>query len=530
LSVTVRFCGAARTVTGSCYLFQSKSSRVLVDCGLFQGPKTLKALNYSAFPFRPADIDVVLLTHAHIDHSGLLPKLVRAGFRGKILATRGTIDLCSYLLPDAGNIQESEVATFNRRNAARGRAEVSPIYTQADAITALDSFRPVEYERWLDALPGVRARYWNAGHLLGSASIELEFAEAGLSGAPLRVLASGDIGPDAKLLEPDPQAPTGFDYVISESTYGDTDRPATTAQVRRERLASEVRDASVAGGALLIPAFAVERTQELVADLIDLMDRGEVPTAPVFLDSPLAIRATEVFRRHSSSLDADINRLLNSPHLRFTETVEESKAIAKLSGFHIIIAASGMCDAGRIRHHLKRWLWNNGATVLLVGFQARGTLGRFLVDGVKAVRIQGEEIKVAARIRRIDEYSGHADGPELARWIAARRPIQRGVFLVHGEEPALSGLSERISERTIPAAQVFRPILDDIYELSTVAPTPLDVQHRRRLAPEAVVALDWHNDMSELILDINERIESAADDRARGVIIRRLRRALNAET
>ena len=193
---------------------------------------------------------------------------------------------------------------------------------------------------------------------------------------------------------------------------------------------------------LLIPAFAVERTQELIVDIVDLMERGEVAAAPIFLDSPLAIRATEVFRRHRASLDPDIDvdRLLRSPHLRFTETVDESKSIAKLTGFHIIIAASGMCDAGRIRHHLKRWLWNSGSTVLLVGFQAHGTLGRFLADGAKAVRIQGEVIKVAARIRRIDEYSGHADGPELARWIAARRPVRRGVFLVHGEEPRTPGI------------------------------------------------------------------------------------------
>jgi metallo-beta-lactamase family protein len=436
------------------------------------------------------------------------------------------------MLPDAGSIQESEVRTLNRRNAERGRSEVTPIYTQADAIESLDAFRPVEYGAWIEVIAGIRARYWNAGHLLGSASIELEFAAEGSSGQPLRVLASGDIGPDAKLLHPDPAAPTGFDYVISEATYGDTDRPPTTPQARRERLAAEVRDAAVAKGAMLIPAFAVERTQELIADLIDLMEGGGIPTAPIFLDSPLAIRATEVFRQHSSSLapDIDLHRLLNSPHLRFTETVDESKSIAKLTSFHIIIAASGMCEAGRIRHHLKRWLWNSGATVLLVGFQAQGTLGRFLEDGAKAVRIQGEEIKVAARIRSIDEYSGHADGPELARWISARRPVQRGVFLVHGEEPAISGLSERIAERTIPAAQVFRPILDDIYELSTPAPTPLDVSHRRRLAPEAVVALDWHNDMSKLILDINDRIEAAADDRARGVIVRKLRRALEQES
>ena len=529
MSITARFCGAARTVTGSCYLFETPRTRLLVDCGLFQGSKTLKALNYGAFPFHPTHIDTVLLTHAHIDHSGLLPKLVREGFRGRIMATRGTIDLCSCLLPDAGSIQESEVETLNRRNAARGRAHVEPIYTKADAIASLNSFRPIDYETWFEAGPGVRARYWNAGHLLGSASIELEFLDTDTIDRSLRILVSGDIGPDSKLLEPDPQAPSAFDYVIVEATYGGTDRPPTTPQARRQRLATEVREAQARKGALLIPAFAVERTQELIVDLVALMEQGDVPAAPIFLDSPLAIRATEVFCQHAASLggDIDVEQLLRSPHLRFTETANESKAIEKLAGFHIIIAASGMCDAGRIRHHLKHWLWNCSATVLLVGYQAHGTLGRFLSDGEKAVRIQGEEIRVAAKIRCIDEYSGHADGPELARWIAGRRPVRRGVFLVHGEEPAISGLSARIAERIVPEAMIFRPILDDIYDLSTSAPTPIDVTHRRRLAPEAVISLDWHNDMSKLILEINARIDTAADDRARGVIIRRLRRALD---
>src|SRR5690349_17787706 len=207
MSVTLRICGAARTVTGSSYLFQTASGRLLVDCGLFQGHRTLKELNYGAFPFRAADIDAVLLTHAHIDHSGLLPKLVRGGFEGPILATRGTIDLCSYMLPDSGSIQESEVAALNRRNSARGRKEVAPIYTQANAIASLQSFRPVAYETWVEVIPGVRARYWNAGHLLGSASIELEFTATNGT-RPLRVLVSGDVGPEAKLLQPDPQAPS----------------------------------------------------------------------------------------------------------------------------------------------------------------------------------------------------------------------------------------------------------------------------------------------------------------------------------
>lgn len=531
MSIKLRFCGAARTVTGSCHLFETPAGRLLVDCGLFQGPKTLKELNYAAFPFSPTDISAVLLTHAHIDHSGLIPKLVRGGFSGRIFATRGTIDLCSFMLPDAGSIQESEVATLNRRNAARGRGEVSPIYTQADAVVSLNFFRAADYESWFEPMPGVRARYWNAGHLLGSASIEMEFGGEGKGGKPLRVLASGDIGPDVKLLQPDPEGPTGIDYLICESTYGDKDRPPITRESRRQHLATEIREAHSRGGALLIPAFAVERTQELIVDLIDLMERGEVPAAPIFLDSPLAIHATEVFRQHSESLQADVDagRLLGSPHLHCTETVDESKSIARIVGFHIIIAASGMCDAGRIRHHLKRWLWQSKATVLLVGFQAHGTLGRFLNDGIKSVRIQGEQINVAARIRQLDEYSGHADGPELARWIASRRPIERGVFLVHGEEAALAGLTDRIAERAVPAAKVFSPLLDDIYELTTTAPTPVDVLHRRRLAPEAVTNLDWHNDMSKLIIDINDAVDAAADDRGRRIVIRKLRRALEAK-
>ena len=232
-----------------------------------------------------------------------------------------------------------------------------PIYTQADAVATLDAFRAVEYQTWFEpAIAGIRARYWNAGHLLGSASIEIEFAGEGESGRPLRVLVSGDLGPDAKLLQPDPEAPANFDYVIAESTYGDSDRPTTTPVLRRAHLAAEVRDAAAAKGALLIPAFAVERTQELIVDLIRLMQQEDVPSAPIFLDSPLAIRATEVFRRHAASLDLDVDleRFLSSPQLRFTETVDESKSISRLSGFHIIIAASGMCDAGRIRESLEK--------------------------------------------------------------------------------------------------------------------------------------------------------------------------------
>jgi metallo-beta-lactamase family protein len=325
----MRVCGAARTVTGLSLLFEAPGgARFLVDCGMFQGPKSLKALNYEPFPFDPHGLDLVLLTHAHIDHSGLLPKLRNAGFRGPIHATRPTTDLCSVMLPDAGHIQEMEVETLNRRNRRRGGAgPVTPIYTAEDAESMLGQFRAVELDRWFEPAEGVRARYWKAGHMLGSASIELEF---GKGEAAVRELVSGDLGPDCSVLQADPEGPAGVDHVVCESTYGDEDRRCAPAEERRARLAEIVRKASRRGGALLVPAFAVERAQEVLWDLVALMEAGRVPEAPVYLDSPLAIRATRVFLRHAAALEegAALSRALRSPRLRFTETGDESRAIA----------------------------------------------------------------------------------------------------------------------------------------------------------------------------------------------------------
>ncbi|HUY69371.1 MAG TPA: MBL fold metallo-hydrolase [Alphaproteobacteria bacterium] len=528
MSVTLKICGAARTVTGSCHLFQAGNTKFLVDCGLFQGPKTVKALNYEVFPFNPKDIAFVLLTHAHIDHSGLLPKLVKSGFGGPIVATQGTMDLCSCMLPDSGHIQEMEVEDLNRRNKRRGRPEVTPIYTAADVEATLRAFKPVAYETWVEPAPGIRARYWNAGHILGSASIEIEITEKA-GDKPLRILASGDLGSEAKLLQPNPEAPHDLDYVICESTYGGTVRPRVTPEERRQHLAKEIHEAAKRKGALVIPAFAVERTQELLTDILVLMNRGTIPSAPVFLDSPLAIRATEIFLAHADETESaeQIKGIPQSPNLRFTETADESRAIERFRGFHIIIAASGMCDAGRIRHHLRHWLWDERGTVLLVGFQAMGTLGRLLEDGVKAVRIQGEEVRVRAQIRKLDEYSGHADGAELAQWLEARHPIKRGLFLVHGEEANMDSLAARISGRIVKPEALFRPALDDVYELSAVSPKLISNETGRRLAPEAMAHLDWHNELSKLLLDISDRLDKEASDRARDVVIRRLRRSLD---
>jgi metallo-beta-lactamase family protein len=527
MTIKLTFHGAARAVTGSCYLLDVAGRKLLVDCGMFQGSKTETALNYRPFPFEPASLDAMLLTHAHIDHSGLIPKLVKHGYRGPIHATEATVDLCSIMLPDSGHVQEMEVRQLNDRNRRRGRPLVEPIYTMADAERSLPQFAVVSYGRWFEPLPGVRARYWNAGHLLGSASIELEIVHAQPS--PLRLLFSGDIGPAFKLLQPDPEGPSDLDYVLCEATYGAIDRPEKNDVDRRTLLAAEIAAAAHRKGALLIPSFAVERTQELVTDLAILIAQGALPDFPLFIDSPLALKATAFFRKYASSLDNGelMLKAFKSPHVRLMETVEDSKSLNRLSGFHAVIAASGMCEAGRIRHHLKNRLWQPATTVLLASYQAQGTLGRLLADGATRVRIQGEEIEVRAAIRRIDEYSGHADAPELLAWLKARAPVRRGLFLVHGEMSGMDGLTGRVAGDFIAGERIFRPALDDSYDLTEEQPALIPAP-QRRLAPAAVGHLDSHNDLSKLLLDISDEIAKAPDEKVRGVILRRLRRALTA--
>ena len=529
MSLRLRFHGAAHAVTGSCFLLETSQSRVLVDCGMFQGSKSEKELNYRPFPWPVQSIDALALTHAHIDHSGLIPKLTRNGYKGLIYATSASVDLCAIMLRDSGHIQEVEVDQLNRRNSRRGkRSQIEPIYIAADAESAMDQFRPIPYHQWFELAAGIRGRFWNAGHLLGSASLEVEVAEISDQAYPTRLLFSGDLGPAGKMLHPDAEGPGGIDYLICESTYGDTDREETTPERRRGALALEVKEAARLGGALLIPSFAVERTQELLVDLVALMDSGVVKRAPIYIDSPLATKASAAFAHHASELEGGDKLLhaLKAPQVRFTETTEQSMALDNVREFHIVIAASGMCEAGRIRHRLRNWLWREEATVLLVGYQAKGTLGRILLDGETRVRIQGDEINVRARIRSLDLYSGHADAPELAAWAQARLPISRNVFLVHGEESALAGLAARISAFVEPERIVI-PRLDDCYELSAAGAKLLDGQAPRRMSPEVVGRLDWHNDLSKLILDIGAQIELAPDDKSKAVVIRRLRRALD---
>lgn len=527
MPLRLAFHGASRCVTGSCFRLETDHGQLLVDCGMFQGPKTEKELNYRPFPFVPRDIGAVILSHAHIDHSGLLPKLTREGYAGPIYATSATVDLAGVMLPDSAYIQEMEVEQLNRRNARRNRPRVEPIYRMADVARTIGQFREVAYSTWFEPVPGVRARFWNAGHLLGSASIEVEARDGERT---VRILFSADIGPDYKLLHPDPTGPSGLDYILCEGTYGDRDRIDATAGNRRIVLRDEVRAAIDPRGVMLIPSFAVERAQELISDLVQLMNEGQLPEIPIYVDSPLASKATRVFAEHAADLEAgdDLIRGLRSRNVRFTQSVEESKALDRLDHFHIVIAASGMCEAGRIRHRLRNWIWREEATVLLVGFQAEGTLGRILKDGAAEVRIQGDEFKVCARIRAIDLYSGHADGPELAAWIAKRLPLRHQLFLIHGEEPALIGLKARV-EGIVDPDRIVLPAIDQAFELTPEGARTLAEVAPPRVAPDTVGRLDWHNDVSRLILDVNDALSAAADDKARSILIRRLRRALQEE-
>jgi metallo-beta-lactamase family protein len=431
---------------------------------MFQGPKTEKELNYRPFPFDPDKIDAVLLSHAHIDHAGLLPKLVRHGFAGPIHATPATADLAGVMLPDSAHIQEIEVEQLNRRAARRDRGTVSPIYGAGDVDACLKLFRPQPYDAWFAVLPGLRARFWNAGHLLGSASIEIEVAQA--DAPPLRLLFSGDIGPDYKLMHPDPEAPSGLDYVICESTYGDRDRIDATADHRRKLLSEEVKAAMHPHGVLLIPSFAVERAQELISDLGRLMAEGALPLIPVYVDSPLATKATRVFAKHHKELEEGavlMQGLVAAPALHRDARAEHGARPAP--GVPHRHRGLGHVRGGADPAPAQDLALARRGDGLFTGFQAVGTLGRILQDGARSVRIQGEEFTVRARIRTLDLYSGHADGTELRDWIAARLPIRHEVFLVHGEEAAMAALARRLTGIVDPA-KVLRPELDEGFALT----------------------------------------------------------------
>ncbi len=522
MTTEVTFHGACGLVTGSCFEVRTQRAGILIDCGMFQGTKTVKQLNYGAFPFDPSSISAVLLTHAHIDHCGLLPKLMAAGSRCPVIATSATADLLTYVLPDSGYVQEQEVERLNRRNRQRGLAPVEPIYTRAQGAACARHVVSRPIDRWFDVAPGFRARFWDAAHILGSASVEVEVVE-GEGQAPLRLLFSGDIGPGDKAIQGVPLAPTGVDYLFSESTYGDRVRAGRDPATRRAALRKEIDAGLDAGGLILIPAFAVERTQELLVDLDWLFEHGDLPPVPVFVDSPLATQATEVFAKHLAGTSGI--RPFNRSNLHFVGDAQSSRKLARLRGGAVIIAGSGMCDAGRIRHHLKNNLSQSTATVLLVGYQAPGTLGRLLAGGVRRVRIEGEEVAVKARLRELNGYSGHADQQGLIDWIKCRLPVKHQIFLVHGEEEARQGLSARLTAEGIAAASIRLPQLGETVALTAAGAHTKRVRARVDLA--AGGAFDWHNAYAQTLLTLRERLEKMPDDRARKALLGKVAKTLD---
>jgi metallo-beta-lactamase family protein len=433
---SIRFLGAAGTVTGARFLVEWGAVRVLVDAGLFQGRKELRLRNRAPWPVDPASIDAVVLTHAHVDHTGALPLLVRDGFRGRVHCTPATRDLAGLLLPDSGRLQEEEARYANRKGYSK-HDPAQPLYTEEDAVAALPRLSPAAYRERREIAPGVAIRFHRSGHILGSALVEMEL----LGRQPRRVLFSGDLGRYGAPILPDPDPGVPADALVLESTYGGRTHPADPPT---EALRDEVLRAVKNGGALLVPAFAVGRTQELLFTLRALEQAGAIPSLPVFVDSPMAVDATPIFLAHREEHDAEMARMLAAgteplrpAHLTFARSPEQSKAINDVRGPCIVLSASGMATGGRVLHHLARRLPDPRTTVLLVGFQPPGTRGWSLQNGAATLRIHGEDVPVNARVASIAGFSAHADEAEISRWLATFPSPPARTFLVHGEPPAL---------------------------------------------------------------------------------------------
>ncbi|RZW25563.1 MAG: MBL fold metallo-hydrolase [Desulfobulbaceae bacterium] len=438
--------GAAGFVTGSCHLVDTGSSRLLVDCGMYQGSKSLNRLNYEPFAFDPESIDFVINTHAHIDHCGLLPKLVKHGFNGTIYASPPTADLLPIMLSDSAYIQEKDTEHENRRRLRKGLEPRQPLYTEDDVEKTVSLIQVINYNDSMQAAPGVTFRLRDAGHVIGSSIVELfvENEEADET----KTVFSGDLGQwDVPIIE-DPTFILNSDYVFVESTYGD--RVHQKVLPRKEELLRQITRTCGRGGKLLIPCFALERTQELLYVLSALKNEAtDFPPVNIYLDSPLAIKITEVFKKHPDIYDeearARTDQPFDFPGLVCTPSVEESRQVNQLDGPAIVIAGSGMCNAGRIRHHLKHGIWDPRNTVLFVGYQAPGTLGRILLDGAEEVKMMGSEFVVKAEIAKIGSFSAHADKDELTNWLTNFKEKPKTVFLIHGEPDTLETFSANLT-------------------------------------------------------------------------------------
>lgn len=489
------FLGAARMVTGSCYLLEAGGLRLLIDCGLFQGKEEER--NREPFGFNPAAIDAVILTHAHIDHSGRLPLLCKQGFRGPIYTHPATADLAEIMLLDSAHIQETEAEQANRKSRRAGRLLVEPLYSQADARHVMSQFRPIPYGQPFQMNEHIQIRFEDAGHILGSALVEI--VETGADGRQTKMVFSGDLGQPGRPILRDPTPVAEADYLVLESTYGN--RLHEPPKSAREALAEVIRSTIAKGGNVVIPAFAVGRTQEVLYELNGLVESGELPSSlKVVLDSPLAIAATEITAKHADIYDEAAANLVRSgdqpfsfPGLVYSHTADESKALNFTRDPLVIVAASGMCEAGRVLHHLKHNLWKPASTVLFVGFQAQGTLGRRLADGARRVRIYGEDVAVKARIETLHGFSAHADQVQLLDWVDAMdRPPLR-TFLVHGESEAQGELARELLSRghnvEVPALGQSVELQPNLQKLSARARKKASRAARVALADGAALSL-----------------------------------------
>jgi metallo-beta-lactamase family protein len=450
----ISFHGADRDVTGSCHLVEAKGKRILVDCGMYQGGHELDEENAEDFGFDARSVDILLLTHAHLDHCGRIPLLVKRGFHGEIITTAATRELARVVMLDSAHLQEEEAERHARHASRHGHPPREALYGVLDALNAMGQFgRTAAYGRPVELAPNLTARFYDAGHILGSASIRIEETD----GERRSVIFSGDIGNAGRPILRDPQLPPSADAVVMETTYGDRVHKALAPSI--DELYQAISETLARGGNVIIPTFALERAQEVLYYLREGVEAGHLTrNLPVFLDSPMAISATEIFRRHPECYDADARALFDAgrdpfapPRLRFTRETADSMALNRLVGGAVIMAGSGMCTGGRVRHHLRHNLWRKDSTVVFVGYAAPGTLARILIDGAKRVKLFGDDISVRARLQTINGFSAHADRDELLVWQRTLRPAR--TILVHGDEKAMRSFAGQLRDTEVDMPQ-----------------------------------------------------------------------------
>ena len=514
----VTFCGATKTVTGSNFLVEGAGKKFLVDCGLYQGGAKDEIKNEEPFPYDINEIDFMLLTHAHIDHSGRIPKLYKEGYRNPIYATNATCDLCAIMLPDSGHIQETETEWKNRKRIRRGEEELVPIYDAETAAKSLELFKGEPYNQIIELDDDIHVRFNDAGHMLGSSTIEIWIRE---NGENKKIVFSGDLGNNDIPLLAEPTMIQDADFLVMESTYGN--RLHIKNENKAKTFINIVTDTIKNGGTVVIPSFAVGRTQEILYELNKIKDSEDdspeferkyrlLMNTPVYVDSPLAISATEVFKENMDLFDEETQELikrgdnpLEFPGLKFTQTVEESKALNESDESAIIISASGMCEVGRIKHHLKHNIWNPKNTILFVGYQAPGTLGRKIVDGAKTVKIFGEEVAVNARVEYIEGYSGHADQAGLLHFVNSFVKKPNHIFLVHGEEESQKALRDKINENFDLPVSI--PDYCESFDLTNTVQATGNIRKRNLNEYKKLEVIDRMETLKEELMDMESIVK-----------------------